>query len=52
MRVSEVFSSGKLNEVDDKVIKNFVKKWGTASKMRTWLVEKKKEIDDLAEKNR
>ena len=37
---------------NDSTIKNFVKKWQSANRMRTWLVEKKKDIDDLAERNR
>lgn len=36
----------------DTTMKNFVKKWLAASRMRTWLVEKRKEIDDMAERNR
>ena len=33
-------------------MRSFVKKWQAASRMRTWLVEKRKDIDDLAERNR
>ena len=28
-------------------LKNLLKKWHAASRMRTWLVEKKKDIDDM-----
>ena len=31
-------------------IKNLVKKWGAASRMRSWLVERRKDIDDREEK--
>ena len=43
------------NEEKDKPsanIKNLVKKWGAASRMRPWLVEKRKDIDDREEKLR
>eukprot|EP01017_Pseudomicrothorax_dubius_P029136 TRINITY_DN350_c0_g2_i5.p1 TRINITY_DN350_c0_g2~~TRINITY_DN350_c0_g2_i5.p1 ORF type:complete len:1561 (+),score=580.71 TRINITY_DN350_c0_g2_i5:124-4806(+) len=33
-------------------LKNLGKKWAAASRMRTWLVEKRKEIDDMAERNK
>jgi len=33
-------------------LKNLLKKWHAASRMRTWLVEKRKDIDDLAERNK
>ena len=33
-------------------LKNLVKKWQAASRMRTWLVEKKKDIDDSIEKSK
>jgi len=33
-------------------LKNLVKKWGAASRMRIWLVEKRKDIDDMAERNK
>ena len=36
----------------DATLKNFIKKWHAASRMRTWLVEKRKEIDEIAERNR
>jgi len=36
----------------DAILKNFIKKWHAASRMRTWLVEKRKEIDEIAERNK
>ena len=36
----------------DSLLKNLQKKWNMASRMRTWLVEKRKDIDDVHEKNK
>ncbi len=36
----------------DPTMKNLLRKWLAASRMRTWLVEKRKEIDDMAERNK
>ena len=33
-------------------LKNLIKKWGAASRMRPWLVEKRKDIDDLEERRK
>ena len=38
--------------VQDPTMKNLLRKWLAASRMRTWLVEKRKEIDDMAERNK
>lgn len=46
--IDNIISQGKV----DSTLKNFIKKWHAASRMRTWLVEKRKEIDDMAERNR
>lgn len=34
------------------LIKNLIKKWTSASRMRTWLIEKRKDVDDIAERSR
>lgn len=36
----------------EKIVQNFIKKWTSASRMRTWLVEKRKDIDEVAERSR
>lgn len=36
----------------EKIMQNFIKKWAAASRMRTWLVEKRKDVDDIAERSR
>ena len=46
------FEKENLNPESQAAIKKFVKKWQSASKMRTWLVEKRKDIDDMAERSR
>ena len=33
-------------------LKNLIKKWGAASRMRPWLVEKRKDIDDLEDRRK
>jgi len=45
---SEEVKKGKLTPN----LKNLLKKWQAASRMRTWLVEKKKDIDDSIEKSK